>query len=100
LRAERTIQEKHFQTERNTTLHGPDLTRNVFSQPFGAWGHPPEFATHRFQVHRKFLRPGTLVKTLCNIGHYPRTTQPRHFSTTATTLQSGPRSMAVPIPTP
>src|SRR5260370_14515383 len=36
LRAERTIQGKAFQNGRNTTLHGPHLTRNVFPKRFGA----------------------------------------------------------------
>jgi len=30
------LSRESIQTERNTTLHGPDLMRNVFPQPFGA----------------------------------------------------------------
>src|SRR5215471_13872224 len=32
---------KAFQNGSNTTLYGPQLTCNVSSQPFGAWGHHP-----------------------------------------------------------
>src|SRR5258708_39411441 len=41
LRAERTIHGKAFQNGRNTTLHGPHLTRNVFPKRFGAWRTSP-----------------------------------------------------------
>ena len=43
LRAERTIQEKHSETDVTQRYTAPRLTRNVFPQPFGAGGHHPWF---------------------------------------------------------
>src|SRR5260370_30563864 len=64
LRAERTIQGKAFQNGRNTTLHGPHLTRNVFPKRFGAWRTSPMVSARRVFCVLAIVRAWPLRSTL------------------------------------